>query len=217
MNKSSQVLLLIGGILVVTAIPFVIVTVVFQHEISFSASDFVNDGVDFVIGLVSMLVSFWVANVYWAFKVEEQQAGRMHSQLTYFAHNISRITSEAMDRLSSNVGDSSQAIWRDQKILANLVRLGDWCDNALQFLNESSFGVKRDTRIVRAGLHFRSVIAPVLERLSKRERIRPEADAVYTELAFVSKQVESLLMYLQGGSNELDTAGESDPGQAASI
>lgn len=193
------------AILVLVAAVCVGVALCWRDQLEFDPASAINEGLDFLIGLLSMIISFWVAEIYWKNKVEREQTARVIGQLCYYLDQVSRIvveTGEALVRIE-RAGDEATRL--EQEVLANLRRLGDGSRNTLMIIDVSALELKRDVRAAGAGARFRSHIAPVLESLSRRPYVRPEVEEIGSALEAVRDQIDRVVRYLRG---ELD---ESDP------
>ena len=188
-------------------IPFIIVIVVYWEEMSFSPLDFINEGFKFIIGIVSMLISFWISQVYWERRMEQVQIARVYDMFHYHLDRAAIITGETKKALARHIQDASESIQRDQAVLANLRRLGDVRANTLRLLDVSGQQLRWDQRLSLASAHFRSVLAPVLERLSERPQVRPWAEAIAKDLALVEEEIEKIVLYLREECDELNPSG----------
>jgi uncharacterized membrane protein YccC len=182
----------------------VAVAFVFRDTIQFAPADAINDGIDFVLGLLAMIVSFWVAEVYWKRKTEEEQSGRALDQLNYYLSSAATIVMQTSQALAEQFheGQSEAAQRRDQEVLANLRRLGDVRSSIARTLHVSTLELGRCYRPRESAARLHAIVMPALERLSKHPQIRPLADEIASDLANVGNELQAIREYLRGGNDE---------------
>lgn len=54
------------------------------------ASAAVNDSVEFMPGLLSIIISSWVAEFYWKRKTDQEQIAKTREQLFYYFNHIAK-------------------------------------------------------------------------------------------------------------------------------
>ena len=180
------------------------IAIYWRDQIEFDPASVINDGVDFLIGLLSMIISFWVAEIYWKNKTERERTARILDQLNYYLDQVARIVVESSEALAGIESAGVDAVRLEQEVLANLRRLGDGTRNILRIIDVSSLELKRHVRAAGASAYFRSTVAPTLERLSCRPYVRPEVEEIGSALASVGDQIDRMVRYLRGGFDESD-------------
>ena len=180
------------------------IAIYWRDQIEFDPASVINDGVDFLIGLLSMIISFWVAEIYWKNKTERERTARILDQLNYYLDQVARIIVESSEALAGIESAGVDAVRLEQEVLANLRRLGDGTRNILRIIDVSSLELKRHARAAGASAYFRSTVAPTLERLSCRPYVRPEVGEIGSALASVGDQIDRIVRYLRGGFDESD-------------
>ena len=170
----------------------------YRDQIEFAPATAINDGLDFILGLLSMIISFWIAEIYWKNKTEREQTSRTVDQLRYYLDHVVAIiveTSEALARIDRAADESARL---EQEVLANLRRLGDANRNTLRVMDVSGLELRRDQRAARASAYFRSTVAPVLDKLSRRPYVRPEVEEIESVLASVGDDIDKIVRWLKG-------------------
>jgi len=192
------------GIIAFVLAACVVIAVVCRDRIEFDPASAIGDGIDFALGLLSMIVSFWVAEIYWKNKTEREQTTRTVDQLNYYLSHVAAIvveTSEVLARIAS-AGDESAQL--EQEVLANLRRLGDGSRNVLRIMDVSGLELRRDERAASASARFRSTVAPILDKLSRRPYVRPEVTHIQARLASIGGEIDDVVRYLRGEFDESD-------------
>lgn len=199
------------GIISLVAIFCISLAVIFRDDLNFDAAEAINDGIRFIIGLLSMIISFWIAEIYWKRKIEGEQTKQAINQLDYYFSQISRITSETTKALAEQFGEgkADDSDQRDREVLANLRRLGDARTNTLRIVEVSNIELNRNLRASKICSYFRSTIAPILDELSKRKQIRPGVNEIEDDLAKIGNDIKNLVSYMRGEYDEHNPPWES--------
>ena len=176
------------------------ISIIYHNQIQFDPVKAINDGIAFIIGLLAMIISFWIAEIYWKRKIEQEQSKKDREQLNYYLNNIAKIVFETSKALAEVYGESEneKAIRRDKEVLANLRRLGDAKQNILRVMDISGFEFKQDKRSTLAITSFRSNVISSLEDLSQRACIRPGVENIETELAVIGGETDKTIKILNG-------------------
>ena len=202
MVKDKAFWVFIGIILCVAALCGAL-AVVYHDRLAFDPVSAINEGLDFIVGLLSMIISFWVAEIYWKNKTEREQAARVLDQLRYHLDYVVEIVAETRQDLSDVARGGDDPVRLEREVLANLRRLGDANRNTLRIIDVSSLELKRDQHAARASARYRRDVAPVVDKLSRRSYVRPEVKEIESRLVSLGEDIDQILRGLKGElSNE---------------
>ena len=186
------------SLIVVVVAACAVLAFAYQGQLVFDPAAVINDGVDFVIGLLSMIISFWIAEIYWKNKTEREQTARTVDQLNYYLNHVAAIIAETAGALAGVARAGEESVRLEQDVLTNLRRLGDGNRNVLRVIDVSSLELRRDRRAAGASAYFRSVVAPALERLAQRPYIRPDEQEIEAALVSVGDDIDKMLRWMKG-------------------
>ena len=186
------------AIIVSVAAVCVGLAICYRDQIEFAPETAINDGLDFILGLLAMIISFWIAEIYWKNKTEREQTARTVDQLRYYLDHVAAIVVETSEALATIDRAADESVRLEQEVLANLRRLGDGNRNTLRIMDVSGLELKRDQRAARASAHFRSTVAPVLDKLARRPYVRPDVEEIKSILASVGDDVDETVRWLKG-------------------
>jgi len=203
MIKDSAFWVFIGIIAFVLA-ACVVIAVACRDRIEFDPASAINDGIDFTLGLLSMIISFWIAEIYWKNKTEREQTARTVAQLNYYLNDVAAIVVETIEALARIVSAGDESPQLEQEVLANLRRLGDGNRLVLRIIDGSGLELRRDRRAASASAHFRSSVAPLLDKLSRRPYVRPDVGHIQAGLASIGGEIDDIVTYLRGEFDESD-------------
>ena len=198
------------GLIVFIAAACGVLAILCRDQLVFDPASVINDGVDFVLGLLSMIISFWIAEIYWKNKTEREQTARTVDQLIYYLGHVAEVVAEIRDAVAKMPRAGSEAARLEQDVLANLRRLSDGNRNVLRIIDVSSLELKRNERVARASSFFRSAVAPALEKLAQRAYVRPGREKFESALASVGDDVDTVVRWLKGEFDELNPPGRSN-------
>lgn len=208
MKTDWKMVLLIVGIMIVISTPIAVVLIIYNKELGFSPSGFINEYVKFVIVIAAMLISFWMSEVYWKRKNMRDQINRYRKQFLYYLDNIGQIIvqTDKLYDIEVHVGNGKERNRIDTEIMANLRRLGDAEKITTKFLDDSKLEFKEEDRVVKAISYFRTVVKPRLVKLSTRGAIGDRSQ-LKAELVELADLLDVIVKYLKGKINELDSTG----------
>ena len=195
------------GLIVFIAAACGALAILCRDQLVFDPASVINDGVDFVLGLLSMIISFWVAEIYWKNKTEREQTSRTVDQLTYYLGHVAEVVTEIRDAVEKMHRADGDAALLEQEVLVNLRRLRDGNRNVLRILDVSSLELRRNERAARASSFFRGVVASAIEKLAQRAYVRPGLEEFESALASVEDDVDRVVRWLKGEFNELNPPG----------
>lgn len=190
-------ILSVSIVVVLVLAPFLWVGWRYGAEVEFAPVKFINTYLSFTMGLASMGISFWLANVFWANKLKQDRIRRARKTLSRFFHHLRDIVLQCEALLSREYHEAElrEAQERDDKVLElfSLMKLAK--EGLLVHYPEEE--VEEDDQLAKAMVDlFWTHIVPAINDLSARQRIRGDIDEVYEQLDVIKKSIRQVSVLL---------------------
>jgi len=182
----------------------IIIGIIFRDELVFDPSRLINDFIDFMLGIISMFLGFWVANIYWKRRSETERTQRYTSRFVKYLSQLNLLIGNALKLLSQPVDDGEKAVQRDKKVLSICTKLGYINQNIIKFLDDSVLELGYDKNAAKASEHYRFNVEPLLIGISNVTKIRPRSREITDDLILTKKNIHQVILYLGGIYDESD-------------
>lgn len=186
----SVVLFLVGS----TALfaPFLVVAMVYRDDLQFAPVDFMNKGLDFAVGLLSMLAGFVASELYWKRRNDHERRRSFARNLLYHVDHMARTVVETSEALARDIQAPDESRIRDREAVANLRRIGDAKEAIQAVLGDLDSTIAGDRAMSAAIAGFRLEVAPRVTALSRYPDVRPQCHEIEGELAVVGRALDAL-------------------------
>lgn len=170
--------------------PFLVVKWLYGDNPAFNPTEFVEDYINLLAGLASMVVGFFLADVFWAGKLKQDRIQRTRRVMGRFFLQLRDLVSQCEELLSQEYSDNDlrKAQERDDKILEifSLMRV---TKEAL-LMHYPVEEVSEDDQLAKAmiGL-FWSQIIPAINDLGARRKVRGEVDGIVEQLRVIKQGI----------------------------
>jgi hypothetical protein len=181
----------------------VAVSYLYQKSLAFDAAKLINDTIAFMLGIVSMIISFWFSERYWRSRLEDEMTLRLRHQILYYLNLIARKIFEsniALDvKYREDQFEASQQ--RDIEVIANLRRIGDSTHHIIRISEVFRRELLSNDGIVEILDRFENDIAPIImEKIAERPQIRPNPQDVSDMLSNLGKEIDDVVKKLRDAS-----------------
>lgn len=199
-EKITYALFLIWPLFVIALAIFI--GVIYRKDLEFSPSQLINDAVDFMLGIISMILSFWFANIYWKKKLEKEYTERYKTRYIGYLSNANIVINDALSLINQPVKNEEKALKRDEVVNSKCMDLGHINKNTIRFLNESTLELRQDKNAAKASAYYRQEIEPMLLEISILTKIRPGIDDLILKLKKAKDKINQNILSIGGISNE---------------
>jgi hypothetical protein len=202
--KAYLPLTITGTIFFMVLISFIFVAIRYRNEIIFVPWEYINKGVEYLIGGFLILLGFLFSDVYWAKKVENQETSRQIIRFLFYLNHASKLVWSTNIDLSKVIYDIEESTYRDQEVIANLRRLGDCEMNISKTIEDSGIYLSRNWRALKAISYYTNNVADDLRKLSSYPSIRLHITEIQLILTKVGSNIHQLIKFLTGVEDELN-------------
>lgn len=138
-----------------------------RDELEFSPSKFINDGITFALGVVTLTVTFWLSQVVGVRRQQREAALRARRQLAAYLAGIQAVLARVQTQLAERIPEAQYELVkrREARLEVMLPGLKDWGTAASGLLAAAAPETGSDGKLAAAARFFKSDLCPRLTSL----------------------------------------------------
>lgn len=201
--KTKWYLVALGLLLLFFGVPFAVAGMIFIYRgvVVFDVVEFSNDYLDFMIGLLAMAISFWLANVYWTDRIKQERISRARITMIRFFRRLYEMTDQCEILLKKQCKEIKENQDRDRKVIELFLLMGQVKAGLLLHYPEDE--IEQDECLSHAMIElFWTGLVPAINDLNSRQTIRGEIDAIRSKLEHIKQYSYQTLSALKANPTQ---------------
>jgi hypothetical protein len=198
MINKKLVLTIIIVLLLILSMTLLFVLIMSNGKIEFDASVFFTELFKFVLGVITLGISFWLVNVFWSEKQKQDRINHSRRIIKHFYHHLIKLISQCNELFAMNFLESERKASdeQDQKIIEIIRSLRTSIDNALFIIPE--IDIMEDSTLSETLIEsYWAKIVPAINKLNTINTIRCNSKEIMQQLEVISHASESAIHILE--------------------
>ncbi|MBI5946091.1 MAG: hypothetical protein HY864_17150 [Chloroflexi bacterium] len=179
--------------LILLSTPLLAVSIKYKSLMGFDPITFSNKYIDFLFQLISIFTSFILLNLFWESQQRKRQTSLIQNRLYVSLTRLRRLTKDTKDFLNLRISDTEERIvqQREEMIIQKFNQLNTFREGISALTLEGEIDETRN--LSAAADIFWATLTPIINDLSKREKIYPDTDEINQKLDELLEGITTIL------------------------